>query len=1585
MKFFDIIDELTLDGTYESIQYLMKLRHDIAVMNLLDQGFTLPDVNMMPHPDLIKDGIHYDITFSSNPDIIREKEEKGFTVINGWNIDLNQESSVLVNKINDYLSKYTLENVQLNTSFLLPMSDQEYSHDFPNKLPNFDKEMVKVDIPSLKSVVKYLNSNRGNVIIGDCKDLNQIIFGDDQSRCLEDNNFLSDLVPKNNYYILKDMKSIRFIDGLPKKMNSVKKIDGKQISCMIKVYPSVQDILDHFSKKSNFCFKQFSTSYKDYGNIEQNLIMRNIQIFSSICEDLLFMSSQKIKANSFVIRVNRLTGIKIIMSSGPPLTRKGATRFYRLIYVDMYNHLTLSGWRSIKSCNLNYYIGLYRSIMSHNLIFRDRENDCNEYLLIHNLLAYTKNPTFNDMLLSLRYIHMNKLSHVDKSNLLIKEKWDKVFRYNYMGHLLHKILINVNRHSYKITDKSLVMDNLSVKIDTESILNFKVTSLITGSYFNNPKSLINEMYIGYYNEINPENKLSSIVKVVNKVSKMLYKEQLSNMASEDLHDSTETYDWYRYDESVISTMCKEYVKSLNITRGMFNEKLSKTRFNKNIIQLAALTGSCDFSDPMSRKSPTSYESMIDLINYYKSTDPFTVAEQIVNSDFEYNMRIASKVQHGGERELMVQDPRTKICNAVADSIFEALCSFDPNEMLTKQDNKIYEQMNMIIPETETEMIYDNGDNSSWGPNMIPKSFISMLPSLKPIIGDRLCIFLHKHFTKMSNKNLIKPLSYDDTIYDKDHLPDHYLSTMYGKNSIKQSGNMGQGILHYTSSFWHGCAIYTIDKKVSEIDEVVRVKTIYSSDDYLRSVCHAKNIDKKYLCNKIENITLVINRYFNIIKNIYKSTYSSVINEFNSQFAIGQGFLIPDSVFLIPIFQYEPCKDTADVIMKFFQKVRTYANKTVTLNDTDIVLRMGAMHLSILGLDINVDPLLIKFLGMDKVSFINKALLKPLRHLDILRKNKWETNKSLILPTRAYDSSISHGINAIFNSTKGHELIDRSFSVLKMIINSKKDQPDAKLIELSYPNQKLFDYIKDFSRSIIIDDIKPMRVKNYYPCKILSSSFKFKNSVETLFCIKNKIEFDDRFITNSSTLKHECFMLDGDLDKMRIDHELYMSSLPISYTVGKKKGTLIDILRENISSNLISNKRIIFRSLDIDYTDSSLINLNKKCFNVLSESTFLSVVENSVKRGVDHIRKFFEDLDIEKTCIKNIANYKNIKKMWDIMSTIDLRYHELYKNSPISYRFKKNQTFKDGKYDIESDCVIIAKSQFSQIEIKMTSGYVSCKAYSINVVDSKNLFKTVLTHTLNKSQQMKLKHHPLGNINLFPDIEPGTQFHFEMVASRLFFEELIHPIESINFSYDDQDLAIASVQKGIIRFGGALKCPDNYNHPLNKDYLDVNDLKTMIEFYFNPENVEFKDLSNLNDKLNNLEEEFDFDNLDMGFEIEMSENMDTAPVDIIQTKRVNNLKKKLNAMVFQKYLDLCRNECSTYYCISAPEINKVIDSDMQLEHKMVVVHDYITSRYEVTTNDFVEMMDFDEMLVINLYNNNVENDLEDEFNFEDEFD
>lgn len=295
------------------------------------------------------------------------------------------------------------------------------------------------------------------------------------------------------------------------------------------------------------------------------------------------------------------------------------------------------------------------------------------------------------------------------------------------------------------------------------------------------------------------------------------------------------------------------------------------------------------------------EGVIELINkgHMRSFD--LVKDNLKK---EIVFQIFKKNQIGGVREILILDIEKRILINILESFSRVICNEDDREMLTHGDRKNGLLRDMIRelkrgPTKKVIMNY-NMDKTKWAPSFMPIQFLYMFTPFKkiyPSLYRFICISLINH----SNKKFLLPEKLIRAwIKDKDN---HYSHTMDDNlQSLKQKflsdkilaigneSNMGQGILHYTSSLFHLCFLSLRDEVFKRLCKRYNIDTgewmdLVSSDDSYTA--HALPMDKKqdvltriHLFMKSQE---VCERVLNVWTSRSKSSLSLLVYEFNSLF------------------------------------------------------------------------------------------------------------------------------------------------------------------------------------------------------------------------------------------------------------------------------------------------------------------------------------------------------------------------------------------------------------------------------------------------------------------------------------------------------------------------------------------------------------------------------------------------------------------------------------------------------------------------------------------------------------------------------
>ena len=274
-------------------------------------------------------------------------------------------------------------------------------------------------------------------------------------------------------------------------------------------------------------------------------------------------------------------------------------------------------------------------------------------------------------------------------------------------------------------------------------------------------------------------------------------------------------------------------------------------------------------------------------------------------------QVFKKNQIGGVREILILNIEDRITINILETFSKLICSKDSREMLTHGPikTKCYHEMirRVRLRNTETKLFHLNFDKSKWGPSFQPIQFIYMFYPYKdkyPDLFNLLLAILIKH----SNKKAILPerlvrawVKDPDNIFKHEmdenlqKLKEEFLNTKI--LVFNNESNMGQGILHFTSSLLHLCLISFRDElyekwlKKEHIQDKPYWEDILSSDDSF--TCFNSNTktaqEAKKVLDGFLNCQEMSERLFNCETSRAKSSVSNIVCEFNSLFGSNLGF------------------------------------------------------------------------------------------------------------------------------------------------------------------------------------------------------------------------------------------------------------------------------------------------------------------------------------------------------------------------------------------------------------------------------------------------------------------------------------------------------------------------------------------------------------------------------------------------------------------------------------------------------------------------------------------------------------------------
>lgn len=269
-------------------------------------------------------------------------------------------------------------------------------------------------------------------------------------------------------------------------------------------------------------------------------------------------------------------------------------------------------------------------------------------------------------------------------------------------------------------------------------------------------------------------------------------------------------------------------------------------------------------------------------------------------------QVFKKNQIGGVREILILSIQDRIKINILETFSREICAKDSREMLTHghiKNHRYQEMMRRVRLKNVNGKVFNlNFDKSKWGPSFQPIQFLYIFYPYKdsfPDLFNYICCLLINHTNKkiILPERLIRAWVRDPSNKMKHHMDDNLqrLKEKFLRDGCllaDNESNMGQGILHFTSSLLHLCLISFRDKMFERLTERrsyggVFWEDILSSDDSYTCLntgtndpVVSKNILKDFLhCQEIAE------RLFNCETSRSKSSISPIVSEFNSLFGI----------------------------------------------------------------------------------------------------------------------------------------------------------------------------------------------------------------------------------------------------------------------------------------------------------------------------------------------------------------------------------------------------------------------------------------------------------------------------------------------------------------------------------------------------------------------------------------------------------------------------------------------------------------------------------------------------------------------------
>jgi len=275
--------------------------------------------------------------------------------------------------------------------------------------------------------------------------------------------------------------------------------------------------------------------------------------------------------------------------------------------------------------------------------------------------------------------------------------------------------------------------------------------------------------------------------------------------------------------------------------------------------------------------------------------------------------VFKKNQIGGVREILILPITNRIRINVLETFSRNLCQFDRREALTHGSTKndslkamLYNSKKLSGLRAPMHLTFDK---SKWGPSFVPIQFIYLFSIFKDKIPGLFSFFVDL-LIRHQNKECLLPERLTKAWHNDSHdehsksypqlrpLKLKFLKDF--KLSMKNESNMGQGILHYTSSLLHLCLISFRDEIYKRLCQKMNYnhedhEDILSSDDSYTIFCPElyKNNTATFVKHKLTlflKAQRIAELLFNCRTSNVKSSVNPFVGEFNSLFISNMTFM-----------------------------------------------------------------------------------------------------------------------------------------------------------------------------------------------------------------------------------------------------------------------------------------------------------------------------------------------------------------------------------------------------------------------------------------------------------------------------------------------------------------------------------------------------------------------------------------------------------------------------------------------------------------------------------------------------------------------
>jgi len=582
-----------------------------------------------------------------------------------------------------------------------------------------------------------------------------------------------------------------------------------------------------------------------------------LRFYQRCSKEIIMNSMRRRNAGSFELISSGFRGVWVLLHPGPPLRTESNTVFIKIIsripsvqsplakqWKKTGNHFE-SSWISVDTDRLNHWQRCYDKLMltfktlSNTLIdMRTTADKCFIAESGNGSFAFQTMIYLEDKLLTsqtiecTRYFFMRSTGDGGCSHLVSKLP-------NRVGSVLQSYVLQGLKAfvcEVLMTDlrKLLKMENRS-EVKTEASVYGLLPRMFTPGPRVSINYLINEMYMGCYYNPDRQNKVQDAFKILEKIQDQEVKLREELDSRSPLEQSNHLSGYHTVEEDISHCLSKNpeshYYSSNAVRIGVrlqreknpcdLESKFEKV-MEKKLSEFATFKASVweikeildDWKDTNPKDLGIRSKCLV-LVTELSNMSLLTVRDVLLkemenDGILKTTIQIFKKNQWGGVREILILRLVSRIIINIIESLSREICEKDSREMLTEGRNKqifMKKDHDELLREFEKNdkllLIKHSDDMSKWCQKFIPLIFRHLFEGTQMGEIDKTALWiLHSHCRKIIEfpRDLVKMWQkFPDKFHENSlqQLKEAFLTE--GKISMINISNMGQGILHYSSS------------------------------------------------------------------------------------------------------------------------------------------------------------------------------------------------------------------------------------------------------------------------------------------------------------------------------------------------------------------------------------------------------------------------------------------------------------------------------------------------------------------------------------------------------------------------------------------------------------------------------------------------------------------------------------------------------------------------------------------------------------------------------------------------------------------